>query len=234
MEEQKRIAAILDKADELRRLRRRAIDRLDTLAQSIFYDMFGDPARSSDWPTVPVGEVTDCIVPGRDKPKSFSGTIPWITTGEISHLGVTFGSSAKLGLTNSEIEQVRARIVPANSVLMVCVGDLGSVSIAETAMVINQQLHAFLCGEKITAAYLMYALSHQEAYMRSRATKTTLPYMNKSVCNSIPVPVPPLDLQHQFSDLFARISDRRTLLRSELLQRDLFASLQQRAFRGEL
>ena len=43
LEEQKRIAAILDQADSLRRLRQRAIDRLNTLGQAIFYEMFGDP-----------------------------------------------------------------------------------------------------------------------------------------------------------------------------------------------
>jgi type I restriction enzyme, S subunit len=43
LDEQKRIAAILDEADELRRLRQRGIDRLNQLKQAIFYEMFGDP-----------------------------------------------------------------------------------------------------------------------------------------------------------------------------------------------
>ena len=46
LDEQKRIAAILDQADELRRLRQRAIDRLNELGQAIFYEMFGDPTTN--------------------------------------------------------------------------------------------------------------------------------------------------------------------------------------------
>ncbi|WP_111557459.1 restriction endonuclease subunit S [Paracoccus sediminilitoris] len=54
LEEQKRIAAILDQADALRRLRRRALDRLNTLGQAIFHDMFGDDGRT---PTATLAEV---------------------------------------------------------------------------------------------------------------------------------------------------------------------------------
>ncbi len=48
LEEQRRIAAILDQADALRRLRRRALDRLNTLGQAIFHEMFGEALREQD------------------------------------------------------------------------------------------------------------------------------------------------------------------------------------------
>ena len=51
LNEQKRIAAILDQADELRRLRQRAIDRLNELGQAIFYEMFGDPVAQVKFPS---------------------------------------------------------------------------------------------------------------------------------------------------------------------------------------
>ena len=54
--EQRRIAEILDKADALRAKRRAALAQLDTLTQSIFLDMFGDPAMNpKDWPTETIG-----------------------------------------------------------------------------------------------------------------------------------------------------------------------------------
>ena len=46
LEEQKRIAAILDKADALRRKRQQAIDLTDQLLRSVFLDMFGDPVTN--------------------------------------------------------------------------------------------------------------------------------------------------------------------------------------------
>ena len=234
--EQRRIAAILDQADALRAKRRAALAQLDEMAQAIFVEMFGDPLSAPiAWPVVKVGDVTDCIVPGRDKPKSFTGAIPWITTSDLVHLGETQSKNAKFGLSNHEINEVRAKIIPSNSVIITCVGDLGIASISRDPMVINQQLHAFQCGGKIKPIYLMYSLSHQTAYMYKMATQTTLPYMNKSVCNSIPVPLPPIELQNQFSNRIAHVwAIRQTMIANAGEIEALQSALQHRAFNGEL
>ncbi|WP_373546024.1 hypothetical protein [Chamaesiphon sp.] len=58
IDRQKRIAAILDKAEELRRLRRQSIEHLDVLTRSIFIEMFGDPVRNpKEWIKMPFSEV---------------------------------------------------------------------------------------------------------------------------------------------------------------------------------
>ncbi len=235
-DEQKRIAAILDQADELRRKRRITLERLDVLPHAIFSEVFGDPVlNTKNWPFVDVGSVTSSIVPGRDKPKSFSGNIPWITTSELVHLGETGSKEAKAALTDGEIRQVRARVIPIRSVILTCVGDLGVVSIVGEPMVINQQLHAYQCSKAIEPEYLMYALSYQVNYMRRMATATTLPYMNKSVCNGIPIQLPPLSAQKIFADRYKALMEvRLTLLKSLGHFDSLFASLQHRAFTGEL
>lgn len=60
LDEQKRIAAILDQADELRRKRQRAIDRLNQLGQAIFHEMFGDPrANPNEYPILPLGQLVE-------------------------------------------------------------------------------------------------------------------------------------------------------------------------------
>jgi type I restriction enzyme S subunit len=65
--EQRRIAAILDKADALRAQRRAAIAQLDALTQSVFLDMFGDPVSNpKGWPIKPLGEITSRITDGAD------------------------------------------------------------------------------------------------------------------------------------------------------------------------
>jgi type I restriction enzyme, S subunit len=236
LDEQKRIAATLDKVDQLRQKRRQAIALLDNLTQSTFLGMFGDlRTNSNGYRIVEVADVTDCIVPGRDKPRSFTGAIPWITTGELKPLGYTSSSSAKLWLSQQEISAVRAKVIPNESVILTCVGDLGVTSIASEPMVINQQLHSFQCSVNIVPEYLMFALTFKTDYMVARATKTTLPYMNKSVCNSIPIPLPPLDEQKHFRSLFREILTRGKAMNSACSNIDaLFASLQHRAFTGQL
>nr|WP_315475952.1 restriction endonuclease subunit S [uncultured Undibacterium sp.] len=234
--EQNRIAAILDQADVLRIKRREALVQLDSLTQSIFVEMFGEISTNSNgWMTCTVGDVSDCIVPGRDKPKSFSGNIPWVTTADLNHLELTYGSSKQIGLNETEIKEVRARVIPSGSVIISCVGDLGIVSIANTQMVINQQLHSFQCHSNMNNVFLMYCLALQKPFMLAKASSTTLPYMNKTVCNSIPVIVPPVLLQQTFAARIQLIETIKSKHRLALTYLDnLFASLNHRAFRGEL
>ena len=236
LDEQKRIAEILDAADALRAKRREALAKLDDLLQSTFLDMFGDPVTNpKGWEELTVGDVTDCIVPGRDKPKSFTGSTPWITTDDLINLAVTSHSPKGIGLNDKEIAEVRARVIPKGSVIITCVGDLGVSSIAGCELVVNQQLHTFQCREKINAEYLTFCLPFRKPWMKRRATQTTLPYLNKSNCNSIPIVLPPLDLQQRFAEIVTSVEDQKAKMRKHLEQLDdLFASLQQCAFRGDL
>jgi type I restriction enzyme S subunit len=234
--DQRRIAAILDQADALRAKRREALAQLDNLSQSIFIDMFEGADRGDKrWRVCTVGDLTDCIVPGRDKPKSFSGAIPWVTTSDLTHLGVTSGSEKGMGLSKQEIETVNARVIPMGSVIISCVGDLGIVSIAGLPMVVNQQLHSFQCHSGLNNVFLMYCLARQKAYMLAKASSTTLPYMNKSVCNSIPIFSPPLEMQKSFASRIQKIETIKTCHQEALSELEkLFSALQQRAFIGEL
>ena len=234
--EQRRIAAILDQTDALRTKRREAMAQLECLKQSIFIEMFEGADRGEGrWRVCTVGELSDCIVPGRDKPKSFSGGIPWVTTSDLIHLGVTSHSEKGMGLSAQEIEMVNARVIPNGSVIISCVGDLGIVSIAGTSMVVNQQLHSFQCHPELNNVFLMYCLARQKAFMLAKASSTTLPYMNKSVCNSIPVFLPPLTLQQSFASRIQKIETIKACQQAALIELDkLFSALQQRAFSGEL
>jgi len=232
--EQKRIADILDKADGIRRKRQQAIQLADDFLRALFLDMFGDPVNNpKGWEVKPVGDLCDCIVPGRDKPRSFTGSTPWITTTELNHLGITLKKKSYLGLSVDEIGEVRAKIVPKGSVIMTCVGDLGVISIAGEDMVINQQLHAFLPSEKLTPSFLSYALAWQKGYMLRMASSTTLPYMNKTVCNSVPVILPPKEMQAKFESVVGKLADYKSKS-LRFTNESAFQSLSNKAFLGQL
>jgi type I restriction enzyme S subunit len=236
LNEQKRIAAILDKADAIRRKRQQAIQLADDFLRSVFLDMFGDPVTNpKGWKVEAVGNVVDCIVPGRDKPKSFTGDMPWITTNDLKHMGITAKSEKAIGLSEAEIQNVKARIIPKGSVLMTCVGDLGVISIAGNNIVMNQQLHAFLINEKIKRVFLMYALSFQKCYMLKMASSTTVPYMNKTVCNSVPIILPDVNLQDKFEAIYLKLNaSLNDQIASNEFNSELFNSISQKAFAGEL
>ena len=208
---QSEIVCKLTYVEQLMSNRKQALTTLDTLVKSRFVEMFGDPLTNPlKWEVKSVIDLCDCMVPGRDKPKSFTGATPWITIDDLNPLSVTKKSKKSLGLTDEEIEEVNRKKVPANSVLMSCVGNLGICSIAGNELIINQQLHSFQCDPNVNPYYLMYSLSWQKAYMEAMATKTTVLYMNKSVCNSIPIMEVPVNLQNKFAD-FVKQTDKSKL-----------------------
>lgn len=235
IEEQKKIVEVLDKSQELINKRKAQIGALDELVKSRFIEMFGEPVlNTKKWECKSVIDVCDCMVPGRDKPKSFTGSTPWITIDDLNVNGVTYKSKSNLGLTDYEINEVKRKKVPKGSVLMSCVGNLGICSIAGEEMIINQQLHSFQCKD-INNFFLMYYLGFRKDYMMSQASSTTVLYMNKTVCNSIPVYLPPIELQNQFSDFVKQVDKLKFEMQKSLTQlEDNFNSLMQKAFKGEL
>jgi len=183
------------------------LHNLELLVKSRFVEMFGNPnASRTKYKLVPIHMVTDCMVPGRDKPKSFTGEIPWITINDLNINGYTNKSKLGLGLTIDEVKEVNRKCVPQGSVLMSCVGNLGLCSIASVDVVINQQLHSYQCNELINNLYLMYYLSFKNTYMNKIASSTTVLYMNKNACNNIPVLLPPIELQISFAKYLNQIN----------------------------
>lgn len=236
IEKQIQIAFVLDTAEQVRRARYWNLIALNYLQQAVFLEMFGNPAiNPKNWAKVKVGSVTDCIVPGRDKPKNFTGKTAWVTTDDLERLGWTSISKKGLGLSDDEITEVRAKVIPKESVIMTCVGQLGVITIAEEEMVINQQLHAFQCSDKINNVFLAHNLSYETDYMFKMASSTTVPYMNKTVCNSIPVLLPPIDLQIKFADIAKEVYKLKKIFQEYLKEAEnLQKSLFQKAFDGTL
>lgn len=205
--EQIKISNILQVVQRQIEVREKLLRLYDLLIKSRFVEMFGDPnATRTKYKLVPIHMVTDCMVPGRDKPKSFTGDIPWITINDLNINGYTNKSKLGLGLTIDEVKEVNRKCVPQGSVLMSCVGNLGLCSIASVDVVINQQLHSYQCNEFINNLYLMYYLSFKNTYMNKIASSTTVLYMNKNACNNIPVLLPPIELQISFAKYLNRIN----------------------------
>ncbi|HBC3872174.1 TPA: restriction endonuclease subunit S [Vibrio parahaemolyticus] len=154
------------------------------------------------WEKSPVGKLCKSIVPGRNKPKVFDGDIPWVTTPEISGKYIP-SAKQKNYISQSVAKECGAKIVPKGAVIIAAVGELGLTAIAKEEIILNQQLHAFVCPPNVNNEYLAYFLSAQKPYMDTVASKTTIPYMNKSNCESIPVLLPPLPEQRKIAQILS-------------------------------
>lgn len=237
--EQRRIATILDQADALRAKRRQALSKLDTLTQSLFLEMFGDPMTNPrGWPMVSVAEIGEVVTgstPSRTKTEYFGKEIEWIKSDNINtpHYYVTKATEYL-----SELGKSVARIVPPKSILVTCIagspGCIGNAAMTDREVAFNQQINALVPREG--DPHFIYALMlAAKRKIQEASTKGMKGIVTKSRFEHIRLPFPPVTLQQKYAQ---RVSGMRTLTTTSRAGLDcldsLGASLQYRAFRGEL
>ncbi len=242
LDEQQRIAAILDHSDALRQKRRETMRKLRELRTSLFLTFFGDPSiNPKDWPIKTIGSLADSTQYGTSAKAGETGELPILRMGNITYSGeMDFSDLKYITLSQKELEKYTVRD-----------GDIlfnrtnSPELVGKTAIFRGSEPYAF-------AGYLVRLRPNQEAdpeyisaFLNSSYGKATLQGMCKSIIGmaninakelcSIRIPVPPLALQQQFARRISELSAFSLLHHAHLQQLDaLFASLQHRAFRGEL
>jgi len=233
LEEQRRIAAILDQADALRAKRREALAAVKALTRSIFVSVFGHPlVNDRGWPERELqglGRVVTGKTPPTAEQAMFGGPIPFVTPGDL-------GSGRPPKRTLTEAGATHSRVVRRGATLVCCIGaTIGKVGRAECASAFNQQINAVEWNEAVHDAYGYASLEFRRGVIAAAGTSTTLPLLNKSGFQRLRIPVPPSELQLKYARQ-VRLAERvATDHSTQLDQFDvLFASLQDRAFKGDL
>ena len=243
IEEQRRIAAVLDAADALRAKRRQALAKLDTLTQAIFIDMFGDPtANPHRWATSNLGDlvaegtsVTYGIVQAGEE---FPGGTPYIRTGDLIDGEIRCDG---LRRTDPSIAQrfPRSRVARGEIVMSIraTVGTTAMVPAELEGANLTQGTARIAPGERVLGSYLLEYLrtGANQQWIQRQVKGATFREITLARLRELPVLVPPLDLQHQFARRVESALSIVTPSNSSLSALGvLFASLQHRAFRGEL
>lgn len=245
--EQRRIAAILDQADALRAKRREALAQLDSLAQSIFIEMFGDPVTNSKgWPdTTSLGEIAE-IVSGITKGRSLNGkasrVVPYLAVVNVQDKALNLSVVKEIEATEEEVQRYRLK---KNDLLLTEGGDpdklgRGTLWNSELPECIHQN-HVFrvrLTTDKLTPLFLNWLVGSQRGkkyFLRSAKQTTGIASINMTQLKGFPLLLPPIDLQHEFAKVAGNVEKQQSAQLKSLAGLDsLFASLQHRAFRGEL
>lgn len=244
IEEQRRIAAILDKADELRAKRRAALAHLDTLTQSIFLEMFGDWGRSSRWPLQRLNDVVADVRIGPfgsslHNSDYASNGVPVVNPMHISDGQIMPDPRHAVGHTKAkELGRWRQNV---GDVVLGRRGEMGRCA------VVTEQEAGYLCGSgsmviepnprAVVPSVLQGILSSDRGVsdLTAVAQGVTMLNLNSTVVRALRVPVPPLDVQLRFVVVVDKAEQSKSAAQESQLALDaLFASLQQRAFAGEL
>ncbi|WP_419909612.1 restriction endonuclease subunit S [Candidatus Poriferisodalis sp.] len=236
--EQRRIASVLDAAEALRAKRRRAVAKLDELIEAIFHDMFGDPLTSDAVARAPIGSLASVVTgntPSRSNPAYFGDHIEWLKTDNIRPSGEIERAAEHL----SESGRAKGREAPAGSTLVVCIAgspsSIGRVGLLDRRAAFNQQINAVVPGPELRALFLFHQLKTAQRLVQRASTDSMKGMVSKTALAAVEVLVPPLNEQDTFVDVAEQVRTmRRCSSKSLDANGTLFASLQQRAFRGEL
>lgn len=246
MDDQRRIAAILDQARTLYAKHRQVLTHLDILTQSVFRDTFGE-IGISDWQEVALGVIVSRIDNG-SSPNCESRPADPTEWGVLKLGAVTYGefrpseNKAYLGNTDS----ISSNEVRAGDVLMTrkntreLVGAVALVDEVRPRLVLPDlifRLH--LDSERINRRYFHVLMMHpaMRATVRnlSSGSAASMPNISKARLRTLPLKLPPLNLQKEFAAKVEAIDHQRRTIRDTLVaDEELFSSLQSRAFRGEL
>ena len=237
---QKQIAEILDAADVLRAKRREALAQLDTLLQSTFLDMFGDPVTNPmGWETYALGEVGEVITgntPSRKRPEYYGNDIEWIKSDNINDPSFVLTEAVeRLSVTGRAV----ARTISRGSILVTCIAGspscIGNAAIADREVAFNQQINAFVPGERIALWFAFGVFWVGKRLVQSASTSSMKGMVSKSAFSAISIPIPPTSLQSRFATIAKSVEQQKASQRAHLAELDtLFASLQSRAFQGDL
>ena len=248
LEEQRRIAAILDQAETLRTQRRTALALLDSLTQSLFLDMFGDPATNpKGWPISNIGreaklqggfafKSNDYAVNGIRLVKISNVHRDALTWDDLDYLPESYIESHKsfnLNIGDIVLALTRPIIQSLDSVKIAVVSDIDVPSL------LNQRVGRFLITKptRLDPQYLLGFCRSKTFFnaVSKFCSESLQPNMSTAQVEGLELPLPPLPLQQTFSTRIASIEALKATHRRALAALDaLFASLQQRAFAGQL
>jgi type I restriction enzyme S subunit len=233
LDEQKRIAAILDKADQLRQKRRQAIALLDSLTQSIFLEMFGSWTETRK--LTEVASIKSGSTPSRNEADNFGGPIPWVKTTEVK--GQTIDLTEET-VTEKGVRAARLKLFAPDTVLMAMYGQgttRGKVAILGVPATINQACAAIRPNDGLDAVFLFHQLRLKYDEIRSLGRGGNQPNLNLELVGSIDVKMPPLTDQLKFKRLIETITESAKRHNASANNCEtLFVSLQGRAFAGKL
>lgn len=232
--EQKRIAAILDAADALRAKRRAALTKLDQLAQSIFIEMFGDAQKRES-----LSDVCDLITDGTHYTPTYAENgVMFLSAKNVTSGRIDWSNIKYIPLTLHE--ELQKRVAPRlNDVLLAKNGTTGVAAIVDREIIfdIYVSLALLRAGPKLRPRYLLHSLNSIDASKQFKGALKGIgvPNLHLVDIRRATIPCPTLEVQDAFIKKIEVVDNVQRRAQAHLKGiGKTFASLQYRAFKGEL
>lgn len=236
--EQKRIAAILDKADAIRRKRQQAIQLADDFLRAVFLQMFGDPVTNPKGWEVMKFEAVGKLDRGKSKhrprndPKLLGGEHPLIQTGDVANSG---GYIKVYSSTYSNFGLSQSRKWPAGTLCITIAANIAKTGILTFDACFPDSVVGFTPNKLVTTEYVQMWMSFLQKILENSAPESAQKNINLEILRELTIPVPPIERQNAFSSVVEKMNSAKETFDSGVLETNcFFSSLSQQAFSGQL
>ena len=213
--EQEKIVAELDCLSGIIEKKKQQLKELDNLAQSIFYEMFGDPVENDKgWEKKRLDEIGKVITGNtpstKDESNYSSADYCFVKPSDIAKDSISYISNTEFYV--SEKAYINSRQLPKGSVLTTCIGIIGKVGILQKDATCNQQINAIIPNKDIDAKFLAHVLFMIRDVLTDVANAPIVPIINKKEFSSVSIPVPLFSLQQDFASKIESIEKQKELI----------------------
>ncbi|ENY6171067.1 restriction endonuclease subunit S [Vibrio fluvialis] len=238
LDEQKRIAAILDKADAIRQKRKQAIELADEFLRSVFLEMFGDPVTNpKGWEVEKFGNVGS-LDRGKSKhrprndPKLLGGLHPLVQTGDVAN---SKGYLRSYTSTYSDFGLAQSKKWPAGTLCITIAANIAKTGILTFDACFPDSVVGFTPNSKTTTEYVQAWISFLQKILEANAPESAQKNINLAILRDLNIPVPPVSEQNKFTMIVEKVNSVLNRTRaSKDSNEQLFDSLSQKAFSGQL
>ena len=221
LSEQQRIVSELDLLSSIIEKKKAQLKEYDQLAQSIFYDMFGDPVTNEKgWEVKKLGEVCETTsggTPSKNHPEYYEGgMIPWLRSGEVCQ---GFIYNTEMFITEEGLKCSSAKMIPVNSVAIAMYGaTVGQVGIIKTPLCTNQAICSILPNNHFVPIFLYHFLLSKKNDFLKVAVGGAQPNISQAVIKQTIIGIPPLSLQQSFASKIEAIEHQKALVQQSITE----------------
>ena len=224
------IVSELDKINELIRLKKEQLKDFDNLAQSIFYEMFGDPVENEmGWEVKKLGEFGE-LARGvskhrpRNAPELLGGKMPLIQTGDVANSDFYI---RKYSSTYSDLGVAQSKVWEAGTLCITIAATIGKCAILSFTACFPDSVVGYKPNKDTNTIYMFFIFKNMQKMLEEFAPGVAQKNINLKILSGLNIPLPPLPLQqlfahrieqieHQKSEVQKAITDLETLLASRM------------------
>ena len=213
---QQSIVSELDEINKLLSLKRKELETYDKLAQSLFYEMFGDPVENEKgWEVKKLGEV--CVIitgstPSTSDGSNWDGHVNWVTPAELD-IQLYYGET-KRKITEKAAKSLT--IMPKGTVLLSTRAPIGKLAITTVPMCCNQGFKNMICKDELVNIFLYYYLLFTMDNIKAMGRGATFKEVSKNAINEYSVVLPPLSLQQLFAARIEAIEQQKANVKAAI------------------